>query len=332
MLPRLKALFSMRNVKRRQIANNSGLYRLLRVVSLLCVVSALLATTSRSQDGAWQRDLADWRTQHAVELQKPDGWLALVGLEWLKPGDNSFGSAADNKIHLPVGAPLHVGILHLESTNVSLRRPSSGFPEGFLIDGKPPAPQALHIDSDNDKNDPRLTIGTLTMYVISRGERFALRIKDSKSMALSGFHGLRWYPPNARYRVTARWIPYDPPKSTTLATLVGTSYSQPVPGVAEFRLAGKTYRLEPVLEDPAEVKLFFIIRDTTSTSTTYGACRFLYTGFPDHGLAQPGTLVLDFNKLENPPCAYTPYATCPLPPPGNRLPIPVPAGEKRYHD
>jgi uncharacterized protein (DUF1684 family) len=318
--------------RQRKMENDSGIYRLLRVVALLCIISALLATTSRSQDGAWQRDLADWREQHAVELQKPDSWLALIGLEWLEPGDNSFGSAADSKIHLPIGAPLHLGILHLEGTTVSLRSPTSGFPEGFLIDGKPAAAQTLHSNSDSDKNDPRLTIGTLTMYVISRGERFALRIKDSKSTALSSFHGLRWYSPNARYRVTARWIPYNPPRSTTLATLIGTSYSQPVPGAAEFRLAGKTYRLEPVLEDPAEAKLFFIIRDTTSTSTTYGACRFLYTGFPDNGLAHPGTLVLDLNQLENPPCAYTPYATCPLPPPGNRLPIPIPVGEKRYHD
>jgi uncharacterized protein (DUF1684 family) len=170
------------------------------------------------------------------------------------------------------------------------------------------------------------------MYVIRRGDRYALRIRDSKSAALARFHGLKWFPPNAKYRVTARWIPYVPPKSTTLATLVGTSYSAQVPGAAEFTLAGKTYRLEPVLEDPAEAKLFFILRDTTSKSTTYGACRFLYTGFPDRGLAQPGKLVLDFNRLENPPCAYTPYATCPLPPARNRLPIPLPVGEKRYHN
>ena len=159
-----------------------------------------------------------------------------------------------------------------------------------------------------------------------------LRIRDSKSTALARFHGLKWFPPNAKYRVTARWIPYVPPRSTTLSTLIGTAYSQPVPGVAEFTLAGKTYRLEPVLEDPAEAKLFFILRDTTSKSTTYGACRFLYTGFPDRGLAQSGKLVLDFNRLENPPCAYTPYATCPLPPARHRLPIPLPVGEKRYHD
>src|SRR6266550_2301016 len=219
----------MSNLKS-QMENDWGLCRLLRVFTFLSVIYVFFPTTSRSQDGAWQHDLVDWREQHAVELQKPDSWLALVGLEWLKAGDNSFGSAADNKIHLPIGAPLHLGTLHLEGTTVSLRKPSGGFPEGFLIDGKPASPQTLHTDSDSDKNDPRLTIGTLTMYVISRGERFALRIKDSKSMPLSSFHGLQWYPPNARYRVTARWLPYNPHKSTRLATLIGTSYSQPVPG------------------------------------------------------------------------------------------------------
>jgi hypothetical protein len=147
-----------------------------------------------------------------------------------------------------------------------------------------------------------------------------------------GFHGLKWYPPDDAYRVTAEWIPYSPFKTITLATLVGTYYNQPVPGAAEFTLHGKTFRLEPVLEDPAVAKLFFILRDTTSKTTTYGACRFLYTGLPTNGLDKAGELVLDFNRLENPPCAYTPFSTCPLPPLGNRLPIALPVGEKRYHE
>jgi hypothetical protein len=130
----------------------------------------------------------------------------------------------------------------------------------------------------------------------------------------------------------AKWIPYVPAKSVLLDRLVGKSYSMPVSGVAEFTLQGKLYRLEPVLEDPNVPKLFFILRDTTSTETTYPACRFLYTGFPDHGLEQSGELVLDFNHLENPPCAYTPFATCPLPPAGNRLAIALPVGEQRYHN
>jgi len=303
---------------------------------LSAALAALLCFFARAsaapQSADWQKETAAWREQHAAELQKPDGWLALAGLEWLDPGDNSFGSASDNKIHMPAGAPPHLGVLHVAGDEVTLHPPTSGFPQGFLIDGKPAQPQTLHVDPDHDKNDPRMTIGALNFYVIKRGDRFALRIKDAKSAALTGFHGLKWYPPSPKYRVQARWIPYSPQKTLTIATLIGTSYPAQIPGSAEFTLDGKTYRLDPILEDPAVAKLFFVLRDTTSASTTYGACRFLYTGFPDHGLDKSGDLVLDFNHLENPPCAYTPYATCPLPPKQNRLPIPLPVGEQRYHD
>jgi uncharacterized protein (DUF1684 family) len=295
-------------------------------------LSVLLEPAAQTRDSGWQQEIISWRAQHVVELQKPDGWLALAGLEWLEPGDNSFGSAKDNKIHLPSSAPAHLGVLRLDGENITLNSPVEGFPAGFLIDGKPAQAQTLHTDPDHDKNNPRLTIGTLNLYVIHRGERFALRIKDAKSAALTGFHGLKWYGPNEAYRVTAHWIPYTPQKTFTIATLIGTSYPAQVPGSAEFTLQGKTYRLDPILEDPAAAKLFFLLRDTTSTSTSYGACRFLYTGFPDQGLDKPGELVLDFNRLENPPCAYTPYATCPLPPRQNHLPIPLPVGEQRYHE
>jgi uncharacterized protein (DUF1684 family) len=300
----------------------------LAILSTLCCV---LTSGAVAQDAAWRADLAAWRTQHAVDLQKPDGWLALAGLEWLDQGDNSFGSAADNKIHLPPGGPDHLGILHLSGTTVMLAPPRGGFPPGFLVAGKPAQAGELHTDADHDKNNPRMTIAALNVYVVHRGERFALRIKDAKSPTLVGFRGLKWYEPDAAYRVTAHWTPYVPPKSATLTTLIGTSYAQPVPGAAEFTLAGKQYQLEPVLEDPAVAKLFFILRDATSATTTYEACRFLYTGFPTNGLDKTGELVLELNRLENPPCAYTPYATCPLPPQQNRLKIPLPVGELRYH-
>jgi uncharacterized protein len=326
----------------------SSFTRCLLIVVLQCLLCVGISSATHSQTNdnrqreSWQKELGLWRAAHAIELQTPDGWLALVGLEWLEPGDNSFGSAPDNKVHLPSAAPAHLGVLHFEGGVVTLKSPAAtphavvsslpnGFPDGFMVDGKPAEPRTLATDPDSDKNNPRLTIGSLSMYVIRRADRYGLRIKDSRSALLRNFHGLKWFPENAAYRVTARWIPYNPQRSTTLATLIGTHYSQPVPGVAEFKLAGKTLRLEPVIEDPAEAKLFFIIRDTTSTSTTYGACRFLYVDFTGIDLAKPGELILDFNRLENPPCAYTSYATCPLPPATNRLRIPIPAGEKRYH-
>jgi uncharacterized protein len=299
-------------------------------LSLIASLSVLARPAGQGRH--WQHELTLWRAQHAAELQKPDGWLSLVGLEWLQPGEDSFGSAAGNKIHIQ-GVPAHLGVLVLNADKtVELRAPSEGFDAHFLVGGAPAAPRVIPVDPDSDKNAPRFTIGTVNMYVIRRADRFALRIKDSKSPALTGFHGLKWYAPQAKFDVTAKWTPYTPVKMITLATsLPGISYDQPVPGVAEFVLGGKTYRLEPVLEDPAVAQLFFVLRDTTSTSMTYPACRFLYTAFPDHGLEKPGTLELDFNKLENPPCAYTPYATCPLPPPQNRLPIALPVGEQRYH-
>jgi uncharacterized protein (DUF1684 family) len=303
-----------------------------RTLFAALALAIVLVSAAQPKDAAWQEEITSWRAQHAVELQKPDGWLALAGLEWLEPGDTSFGAAKDNKIHLPPSGPAHMGVLHLDGETVTLSPPAGGFPAGFLLDGKPAQTQTLHADPDHDKNNPRMTIGTLNMYVIHRGERFALRIKDAKSAALSGFHGLKWYAPNQAYRVTARWIPYAPQKTFTIATLIGTSYPAQVPGSAEFLLHGKTYRLDPILEDPQVARLFFVLRDATSATKTYGACRFLYTGFPDHGLDKPGELVLDFNRLENPPCAYTPYATCPLPPRQNRLPIPLPVGEQRYHE
>lgn len=316
---------------------SSAVYFLMRFKNrLACLVFvalrfALLPAPAASQENPWEKENADWREAHQADLLKPDGWLSLAALEWLQPGENSVGSAPDNKIHLSSG-PAHLAVLHLEAQTVKLNPPSGGFPPDFLVAGAPAESQTLRAEANKDKVSPHLTIGTLNMYVIRREARFALRIKDSHSPAITGFHGLKWYKPDPAFRVIARWIPYSPFKTITLATLVGTSYEQPVPGVAEFNLAEMTFRLEPVLEDPAVARLFFILRDKTSATTTYGACRFLYTGFPTNGLDKPGELVLDFNRLENPPCAYTPYSTCPLPPPGNRLPIPLPVGERRYHN
>jgi uncharacterized protein len=304
----------------------------LRIALLIAAVASTVFIPAHAQDAKWQSDLSTWRAQHAADLQKPAGWLSLTGLDWLQVGDNSFGSAPDNKIHLD-GSPAHLGILHLENNNVQLLPPKdSSFPPEFLVAGAPAKTQLIPVDPDDDKNAPHLTIGSLNMYVIRRAERFALRVKDSKSPVLVNFRGVKWFAADPAFRVTAKWIPYSPPKTISLATLAGTTYDAPVPGAAEFTLSGKSYRLEPVLEDPKATQLFFILRDTTSSTTTYHACRFLYTVLPDHGLDRPGALVLDFNKLENPPCAYTPYATCPLPPTGNRLPIALPVGEKRYHE
>jgi uncharacterized protein len=308
----------------------NGRFALSAALVLSLLPSTVHAGDSPAAPDSWQRDLQAWREKRAADLQKPEGWLSLIGLEWLKEGDNTVGSASDNKIQI-AKAPAHLGVVRLEKGGaMRLVAPAGGFPKDLEVDGHPAQEQPLL--SDDSENSSKLSLGGLTLIVIHRDERYGLRIKDAEAPTRSGFHGLRWYAPNPAYRILAKWIPYDPPKMLDIPTILGTVSKLPAPGVAEFAIEGQVYRLEPVLEEPKSTQLFFILRDTTSKTTTYGAGRFLYTDFPDHGLAQPGEIWLDFNQLINPPCAFTPYATCPLPPPQNRLTVAIPAGEQRYHD
>ncbi len=286
----------------------------------------------------WQRDLLAWRAERAKGLQAPEGWLSLIALGWLQDGDNSFGAADDCRVQITAKVPAHIAIVRVEKDKdkdkgqdvLRLEPPADGFPKDLLVDGQPAKPQILAADDSGKPS--KLTLGTVTITVIHRDVRFALRVKDLQAPTRVAFHGLRWYAPNPAYRVRARWIPYNPPKMLDIPTVLGTTSHMPAPGVAEFTLDGQVLRLEPVLEDPQATDLFFIMRDATSKTTTYGAGRFLDSELPDHGVTQPGEVWLDFNRAVNPPCAFTAYATCPLPPPQNRLTVPIPAGERRYHD
>ena len=307
---------------------------LLPTAAVVAVAVALilpsLVVSAATDEGAWQSELTTWRAQRAAKLQAPEGWLSLIGLDWLREGDNSFGSDADNRIQIAAQTPAHIGVVRLEKGALRLLPPAGGFPKGLLVDGHAAREQALV--SDDSEQPSKLTIGTLTIILIHRDDRFALRIKDPQAPTRVAFHDLRWYPPNAAYRIRARWIPYNPPKVLDIPTVLGTTTHLPAPGAVEFTISGQTLRLEPVLEEPKSTELFFIMRDATSKTSTYGAGRFLYTSLPDHGVGEPGEVWLDFNRLVNPPCAFTAYATCPLPPPQNRLTIAIPAGEQRYHD
>lgn len=288
------------------------------------------------------QELAAWRAQRESEISAPDGWLTLAGLEWLKPGLNSIGSAADNQLHLPQSAPAHLGLITViggssdphapkakqtAPPTIQLLAPSGGFPAGLTVDGKPAREGSLTV---SDTNASLIALNGLSMVVLQRGDRYVLRIKDAGSPARSAFRGLNWYAPDARYRVTARWIPFKPPLIEEISTVIGTTLKLPAPGLAMFLIDGKVEHLEPVLEDPQGKTLFFILRDSTSKTTTYGGGRFLHASFPDRGLNEPGSITLDFNRLENPPCAYTNFATCPLPPQQNQLDVAIEAGEKRY--
>jgi uncharacterized protein len=291
---------------------------------------------------SWRQNLKAWRTQHEMQVSAPDGWLTLAGLEWLKPGVNTIGSAADNTIHLPASAPSHLALLrvmgsaHVERTAnaktseamiVQLLSPAGGFPPDFTVDGKPAREGLLKVDGPNAST---MAWRGLSFAILKRGDRMVLRIKDADALARTSFKGLSWYSADPVYLVTARWIPFRPAIIQEIPTVIGTILKLPAPGLAMFMLNGKIMQLEPVVEDPASKSLLFILRDETSKTSTYGGGRFLHTGLPDHGLNEPGNLVLDFNQLENPPCAYTNFATCPLPPKQNQLETEIKAGEKRY--
>ena len=168
-----------------------------------------------------------------------------------------------------------------------------------------------------------LELGRLSLHVIERGGRLGIRLKDRESPLRKAFTGLSWFPIDERYRVVARFVPYDPPKALKVPNVLGNVTPMPSPGRAEFTIDGKAVQLDGVLEEPDATELFFIFRDQTSGHETYGAGRFLYADLP-----KDGKLVLDFNKAYNPPCAFTPYATCPLPPPQNRLPVRIEAGRR----
>jgi uncharacterized protein (DUF1684 family) len=296
---------------------------ILLAATLACLSALPIHAQNPSPDAAqWRKDLSAWRTQREQSLAAPDSWLTLIGLEWLKPGVNTVGSAPGNQIRIPAKAPDHIGLLTVSAKNLQILAPAGGFPPDLTIDGKPAREGLLAAD---DAKPNIIAWHGLTMVVLHRGDRYALRIKDADSPTRTSFHGLNWYPPDPHFRVAARWIPYNPPHTEKIPTVIGTTLNLPSPGVAEFTLDGKTLRLEPVTEGGDQTA-------SSSSSSGIRPARPPHTkprasctpACPTTASPTPAILELDFNKLENPPCAYTSYATCPLPPEQNRLPSPHP--------
>jgi len=307
----------------------------LRLLTLAVTISGGTALATRpaaaqtavtSAESEWLQDLDTWRARRAQEVDAPDGWLTLVGLEWLKPGTNSVGAASDNRIQVHANVPDHIGLLTVSGKTLQLLSPSGGFPADLKIDGQAAREGPLA----SDAKSALISWHGLSMVVLNRGGRYAVRIKDADSATRAGFRGLNWYAPDPQFSVEARWVPFTPPHVERIPTGIGTTLDLPPPGTAEFMVAGHKLTLEPVLESPGDPTLLFILKDETGKEATYAGGRYLHAPFPDHGLDKPGKLILDFNRLENPVCAYTPYASCPQPTEKNRLPVAIEAGEKRY--
>lgn len=268
---------------------------------------------------SYEQELEQWKAKRLAGLKSENGWLTLVGLFWLKEGENRLGSDPANEIALPDGkAPALAGTLRLSAGKVTLdARPDA------KITSKGQPVTTLELKSDEDGEPTTLELGSLSFHVVKRGERLGLRVKDRESPARAGFKGTDYFPVDRRWVVSARFEPYEPPKQVPIRNVLGMETEETSPGVLAFEVDGRPYKLE-ALKEKGEEQFFIIFADKTSGKETYGAGRYLYADPP----GADGRVTLDFNRAYSPPCAFTKYATCPLPPPQNRLPLRVEAGER----
>ncbi len=287
----------------------------------LAVLVATIAPPATA-DETYRAEVRKWRAEREARLKADGGWLTVAGLFWLKEGENRFGTDPAGDIVLPAGsAPAKAGVFTLKGdrVTVALLPGASGRVGGKPVQG------AVALRADTSGATDVLGMGDLSLNVIERGGRWGIRLKDKNNPARKSFTGLKWFDVSEDYRVEARWVPYSEPKPLNLPNVLGQIEPMRSPGYAEFTLAGKPLKLDGVLESPQAEELFFIFRDQTSGKETYGGGRFLYSDLP-----KGGKVVLDFNEAYNPPCAFTDFATCPLPPPQNRMPVRVEAGELAY--
>jgi uncharacterized protein (DUF1684 family) len=279
------------------------------------------AVTVNADDIDHRHEVEQWRADRVARLTAPAGWLSLIGLEWLKPGENRIGSAADNDI-VVAAMPAHLGVVSLHadgSVHLALAAGSDA-----LIDGKP-LREAVLVDDAGEGAPTMVSRGTLSFLAIDREGRKGLRIRDSAASTRRDFAGIDYFPIDLAWRIEATWVPASAGQTLEMGTVIGTTEKYPVPGTARFSRDGKTFEILPVIEVPGDAQYFVVFADRTSGRETYGAARFLYIDPP-----KDGKVTLDFNKAYNPPCAFTPFATCPLAPPENRLDLRVTAGEKNY--
>lgn len=272
-------------------------------------------------DTDYERQILAWRAERLRKLTAEDGWITLVGLYWLEPGENSFGRAESNRIVLDYpGVPENIGSFTVAGSAV---RFSSASGAKVLHAGRPV--QAIGPLQDDAANAPTvLNVGSLSFYLVERSGRLGIRVKDSRAEARVHFKGLEYFPVDSRWRLAARVVPYAPVKRVAIVNVLGLDETMDSPGALAFEFDGQAYRLD-ALSEPGERDWFVIFKDLTNGRQTYGAGRFLYVAPPVNG-----TTVIDFNKSYSPPCSFSAFATCPLPPQQNHLSIAVTAGELKY--
>ena len=284
-------------------------------------LASLISGCGPGQKGSREyiQSIKEWHNNRVEGLKKENGWLNLAGLFWLNPGANTFGSAKGNDVVFPGNStPAEIGTFYLNGGKVSVK-----INEGINVKSGDKDVNEIVMNPDVSGDPTTLSLGSLRWFIIKRGERYGVRLRNLQAPLVKNFEGIKTFPINEDWRLRALYTPYNPPRVISIPTVLGTVEQDTAFGKLVFKLQGKEFSLDPIKEGD---EFFIIFADETNGEETYGAGRFVYSALPDSS----GYTVIDFNKAYNPPCAFTKYATCPLPPKDNYLHIAVKAGEKKY--
>jgi hypothetical protein len=281
------------------------------------------AVAFADEDQSLVKEEMKWREERDKQMRSSTSWLTIAGLFWLEKGENSFGADSSNKIKLPEGsAPPVAGTFVFKDGTVKVMAQEG---VALKVEGKIIKEKVLRGDEVYPEEPDVVELGDLRMWVIRRGERSAIRLRDLNAAAYKNYKGLDFFPPSAKFKIEAVFVPFPAAKTVTVATVIGTEEEMKSPGYVKFVIDGKEFRLDAFAADDQNKQFFFIFKDETNGAETYGAGRFMTSN-----VLESGKVDLNFNRAYNPPCAYTPYATCPLAPEQNWLKIHIEAGEKQY--
>ncbi len=289
---------------------------------MLIILISFACTQKPTADPSYVKEINEWDAKRVTRLKADDGWLNLVGRFWLEKGESTFGSSKDNDIVVESSTlPEHIGSFFFVDSTITFKAKDG---VEVLLDGKPV--REIVLVDDQKKEITVLQIGSIKFNLIIRDTLYGIRFRDLNSDLVKNFKGIERFPVDENWKIAARFEAYNPVKEIDVPNVLGQISKEKCPGAVVFELDGNKHRIDAV--DEGGERLFLIIADQTSGEETYGGGRFMYVNKPD----STGTILLDFNKAYNPPCVFTKYATCPLPPLQNYLKLRIEAGEKVYEE
>jgi uncharacterized protein (DUF1684 family) len=303
---------------RKRINMSTRMLSMVIIVGLVAILAGGCGEAPKTQNGdPYEKEIQTFHKERLTRLKAKDGWLSLVGLFWLEEGDNSFGGSDEADFVLEIkNVPPLIGTFVYQEDQVRFKAA-----EGISVSVGGKAVEELALNADDTGKATILSHGSLSWFIIKRGDKMGVRVRDSKSPRIAQLTHIDAFPAHKKWRVEARFEKYDSPRPIKTPTVLGTIEEQPSPGVLVFNVKGKDFKLHPI---GGSGNLFIVFGDESNTVETYGGGRFLTVKKPD----ADGKAIIDFNKAVNPPCMFSPYATCPMPPKENILPFPVYAGEK----